>query len=54
MHDREVKPPPGGRVVSAKLQPGAWGTVAGTVVGVADGAVVVVVVRGAPVVVVPW
>jgi hypothetical protein len=38
MQDSEVKPPPGGRVVSTMLHPAAWGTVAGTEVGVADGA----------------
>jgi hypothetical protein len=41
---REVNPPPGGSVVRARLHPAAWGTVTGTVVGVTDGSVVVVVV----------
>jgi hypothetical protein len=41
MQDSEVNPPPGGRVVSEPLQPGACSTGTGTVVGVADGGVVV-------------
>jgi hypothetical protein len=43
---REVKPPPGGSVVRARVHPAAWGTVTGTVVGTTDGLVVVVVVDG--------
>jgi len=43
MQEREVKPPPGGRVVRARDHPGARGTVVGTVVGAADGPTVVVV-----------
>jgi len=43
MHDSEVNPPPGGRLVRDPVHPGAWTTGATTVVGVADGRVVVVV-----------
>lgn len=50
MQASEVKPPPGGRMVRGAAQPGACGTVVGTVVGVADGTVVEVVDGLAPVV----
>ena len=43
MHDSEVKPPPGGSEVRAAVQPGGGVTGAGTVVGVAEGARLVVV-----------
>ncbi len=50
-HESEVNPPPGGRVVSGVVHPGACTTGAGTVVGTADGRAVVV--AGAVVVVLP-
>ncbi len=42
MQETEVKPPPGGRVVSEMLHPGVRGAGIGTVVGMAEGAPVVV------------
>jgi hypothetical protein len=50
MHDRDDKPPPGGKVVSVWLQPGAGSAGIGTVVATPDG-IVVVVVAGTVVVV---
>ncbi len=44
MHDREEKPPPGGRVVRGEVQPGTVEAGRGTVVGTPDGGAVVVVV----------
>jgi hypothetical protein len=41
-HESEVKPPPGGNSVRASVQPAAWVTGAGVLVGVAEGRVVVV------------
>ncbi len=41
MQERDVNPPPGGRVVSVGLHPGACRVGMGTVVGTADGGAVV-------------
>jgi hypothetical protein len=59
MHDSEVNPPPGGSVVRDPVHPGARATGATTVVGVAEGRVVVgagtvVLVAGLFDRVVPW
>ena len=51
MHETEVKPPPGGRVVRGMLHPGMGGAGTGTVVGTAEGVGVVVDVAGTTLVV---
>ena len=51
MHETEVKPPPGGRVVRGMLHPGMRGAGTGTVVGTAEGVGVVVDVAGTTLVV---
>ena len=50
MHDTEVKPPAGGRVVDGGAQPATGTTGVGTVVGTADGSAEGAVVVGVVVV----